>query len=85
MFALESNLFPFFHKMTLFLEKTRRALSVRWVFFFFFIKLADRGDVFDQAAFCSSVSENNNRKMKPSGMKIEEDASFFFFKERTEF
>lgn len=68
MFAVESNLFPFFHKMTFFLGGGRRALSARRVF----IKLAA---IFDQAA---SVSENNNRKMKPSGMKIGEDAFFFF-------
>lgn len=68
-------MFPFFHKMTLFLggKKPRRALSVR-----FFIKLANRGDFFKKKKKkqAASVSENNNRKMKPSGMKMEEDALF---------
>lgn len=66
-------MFPFFRKTTSFLEQQKSTLDEVGL-----IKLlAHRGDVLVRLRFCSSVSENNNRKTKPSEMKIGEDALLF--------
>lgn len=63
MFTLETILFPLF-RSSLFLEKQKSTLGEAG-----FYQISRQRRRCDQAAFCSSVSENNNRKMKLRKMR----------------